>query len=96
MHQKFSHFSLIMPKIYRSLELSNVFSGHLNIIYAGLVGNVARFIYISYLENPWWVLPFEFVQGKTNSSNFAITSDGEHPTPVVYPGLPEGGGFEKS
>ena len=30
---------------------------------AGLIGNVLRFIYISYIKYPWLVLPFEFLQG---------------------------------
>lgn len=45
------------------------FTGHVKILYAGLVGNVLRFMYISWLTNPWWVLPFEFVQGKMRTLN---------------------------
>jgi hypothetical protein len=30
---------------------------------AGLLGNVIRFIYISFITWPWLVLPFEFLQG---------------------------------
>lgn len=45
------------------------FTGHVKILYAGLVGNVLRFMYISWLTNPWWVLPFEFVQGKMGTLN---------------------------
>ena len=37
--------------------------GHVKVMYIGLAGNIARFMYISWLKNPWWVLPFEFVQG---------------------------------
>ncbi|XP_035824666.1 uncharacterized protein LOC101863419 [Aplysia californica] len=40
-------------------------TGHVRVLYAGLVGNIARFFYISLLWKPWWVLPFEFVQGKS-------------------------------
>ncbi|GLG96302.1 Major facilitator superfamily domain-containing protein 6-like isoform x1 protein [Gryllus bimaculatus] len=39
--------------------------GHVKVLCLGLVGNVLRFLYISYLRNPWWVLPFEFMQGTT-------------------------------
>lgn len=39
--------------------------GHIKVLYAGILGNVCRFLYISWLKNPFWVLPFEFVQGKT-------------------------------
>lgn len=37
----------------------------------GLIGNIIRFIYISYLKNPWWVLPFEFMQGITHAACWA-------------------------
>ncbi len=37
--------------------------GHINVMYIGMVGNFARFLYVSYLKSPWWVLPFEFLQG---------------------------------
>lgn len=37
--------------------------GHIKILYLGLVGNFVRFVYISIITNPWWVLPFEFIQG---------------------------------
>jgi hypothetical protein len=40
-----------------------LFAGHVKVLYAGLLGNVARFLYISWLKDPYWVLPFEFVQG---------------------------------
>jgi len=38
--------------------------GHIKILYLGLLGNFIRFVYISIITNPWWVLPFEFIQGK--------------------------------
>uniref|UniRef100_A0ABD2W548 Major facilitator superfamily associated domain-containing protein n=1 Tax=Trichogramma kaykai TaxID=54128 RepID=A0ABD2W548_9HYME len=37
----------------------------------GLCGNIFRFLYISWLKNPWWVLPFEFVQGITHAAVWA-------------------------
>jgi len=37
----------------------------------GLGGNVLRFLYISWLTNPWWVLPFEFIQGITHAAVWA-------------------------
>lgn len=37
----------------------------------GLAGNVLRFLYISWLTQPWWVLPFEFVQGVTHAAVWA-------------------------
>ncbi|CAL1534798.1 unnamed protein product [Lymnaea stagnalis] len=45
--------------------------GHVKILYIGLAGNIARFMYISFLTNPWWVLPFEFVQGLTHAAVWA-------------------------
>jgi len=38
------------------------------VLYAALVGNVVRFVYISFLRSPWMVLPFELVQGMNNAS----------------------------
>ena len=38
--------------------------GHIKILFLGLLGNFVRFVYISLITNPWWVLPFEFIQGK--------------------------------
>lgn len=36
--------------------------GHVKVLCLGLVANILRFLYISWLTNPWWVLPFEFMQ----------------------------------
>ncbi|CAL1284494.1 unnamed protein product [Larinioides sclopetarius] len=45
--------------------------GHTKVLCVGLVGNICRFLYISWLRNPWWVLPFEFVQGITHAAVWA-------------------------
>ncbi|RZF42289.1 hypothetical protein LSTR_LSTR003907 [Laodelphax striatellus] len=45
--------------------------GHVKVLCLGLVGNILRFLYISYLKNPWWVLPFEFMQGITHAAVWA-------------------------
>uniref|UniRef100_A0A1B6E9T4 Major facilitator superfamily associated domain-containing protein n=3 Tax=Clastoptera arizonana TaxID=38151 RepID=A0A1B6E9T4_9HEMI len=45
--------------------------GHVKVLCLGLAGNVLRFLYISYLKNPWWVLPFEFMQGITHAAVWA-------------------------
>uniref|UniRef100_G1SJN0 Major facilitator superfamily domain containing 6 n=1 Tax=Oryctolagus cuniculus TaxID=9986 RepID=G1SJN0_RABIT len=37
--------------------------GHIRVLYIGLACNTARYIYISYLENAWTVLPMEVLQG---------------------------------
>ena len=38
--------------------------GHIKIFYAGLFGNGIRFLYVSILSEPAWILPFEFIQGE--------------------------------
>ena len=38
--------------------------GYSKILYIGLGGNVLRFLYISLIIRPWWVLPVEVIQGK--------------------------------
>ncbi|CAH0720301.1 unnamed protein product, partial [Brenthis ino] len=45
--------------------------GHVKVLCLGLAGNVVRFLYISWLTSPWWVLPFEFVQGVTHAAVWA-------------------------
>ncbi|XP_014233378.1 major facilitator superfamily domain-containing protein 6 isoform X2 [Trichogramma pretiosum] len=45
--------------------------GHVKVLCLGLCGNIFRFLYISWLKNPWWVLPFEFVQGITHAAVWA-------------------------
>ncbi|XP_023247454.1 major facilitator superfamily domain-containing protein 6 isoform X2 [Copidosoma floridanum] len=45
--------------------------GHVKVLCLGLGGNVLRFLYISWLQNPWWVLPFEFIQGITHAAVWA-------------------------
>ncbi|KAL0269369.1 UNVERIFIED_CONTAM: hypothetical protein PYX00_007127 [Menopon gallinae] len=45
--------------------------GHVKVLCLGLIGNVIRFLYISWLTNPWWVLPFEFMQGITHAAVWA-------------------------
>ncbi|KMQ92798.1 major facilitator superfamily domain-containing protein 6-like isoform x1 protein [Lasius niger] len=45
--------------------------GHVKVLCLGLGGNILRFLYISWLRNPWWVLPFEFIQGITHAAVWA-------------------------
>ncbi|XP_068715811.1 major facilitator superfamily domain-containing protein 6-like [Montipora foliosa] len=45
--------------------------GHIRVLYIGLLGNVIRFIYISFLQNPWLVLPLEILQGVTHAAVWA-------------------------
>lgn len=37
----------------------------------GLVCSVLRFLYISYIREPWGVIPFELIQGVTHSAVWA-------------------------
>ncbi|KRY91619.1 Major facilitator superfamily domain-containing protein 6 [Trichinella pseudospiralis] len=48
--------------------------GHTKVLYVGLIANVARFLYISWLRDPWWVLPFEFIQGLTHAAVWAAAT----------------------
>ncbi len=41
------------------------------VLYIGLACNTARFLYISYLDNAWIVLPMEVLQGK-KSGGFVL------------------------
>uniref|UniRef100_A0A3Q4HDT3 Major facilitator superfamily domain containing 6a n=1 Tax=Neolamprologus brichardi TaxID=32507 RepID=A0A3Q4HDT3_NEOBR len=43
----------------------------LRVLYIGLACNTARYLYISYLENAWIVLPMEILQGVTHASVWA-------------------------
>lgn len=47
--------------------------GHVKVLCLGLIGNVLRFLYISYLTNPWMVLPFELMQGITHAAVWAAS-----------------------
>ncbi|TGZ61128.1 hypothetical protein CRM22_008144 [Opisthorchis felineus] len=41
--------------------------GHLRVLYLGLFVNIARFLFVSWITNPWWILPFELAQGLTHA-----------------------------
>ncbi|KAI1304643.1 Major facilitator superfamily domain-containing protein 6 [Halotydeus destructor] len=45
--------------------------GHTRVLCIGLAGNVGRFLYISWLDSAWMVLPFEFIQGITHAAVWA-------------------------
>ncbi|XP_062862541.1 major facilitator superfamily domain-containing protein 6-B [Trichomycterus rosablanca] len=45
--------------------------GHVRVLYIGLACNTARYLYISYIENAWLVLPMELLQGLTHASVWA-------------------------
>ncbi|KAM4024689.1 major facilitator superfamily domain-containing protein 6 isoform 2-T2 [Anomaloglossus baeobatrachus] len=45
--------------------------GHIRVLYIGLACNTARYLYISYMENAWTVLPMEVLQGVTHAAIWA-------------------------
>ncbi|XP_072302886.1 major facilitator superfamily domain-containing protein 6-A-like [Eucyclogobius newberryi] len=45
--------------------------GHVRVLYIGLACNTARYLYISYINNAWTVLPMEVLQGVTHASVWA-------------------------
>ncbi|XP_069376971.1 major facilitator superfamily domain-containing protein 6-A-like isoform X2 [Paralichthys olivaceus] len=45
--------------------------GHVRVLYIGLACNTARYLYISYLQNAWTVLPMEVLQGVSHASVWA-------------------------
>ncbi|XP_054653082.1 major facilitator superfamily domain-containing protein 6-A isoform X2 [Dunckerocampus dactyliophorus] len=45
--------------------------GHIRVLYIGLACNTVRYLYISYLQNAWTVLPMEVLQGVTHASVWA-------------------------
>ncbi|XP_069589889.1 major facilitator superfamily domain-containing protein 6 [Ranitomeya imitator] len=45
--------------------------GHIRVLYIGLACNTARYLYISYMENAWTVLPMEVLQGVTHAAVWA-------------------------
>ncbi len=48
--------------------------GHVKLFYAGLLGNFVRFVYVSLLTEPYWILPFEFIQGVTHALVWATAT----------------------
>jgi len=59
-----------MAAYFYSFKLISRF-GHVKVLAAGLLCNSLRFLYISYITWPWFVLPFEFVQGITHAAVWA-------------------------
>ncbi|XP_055071431.2 major facilitator superfamily domain-containing protein 6-B [Misgurnus anguillicaudatus] len=45
--------------------------GQIRVLYIGLACNTARYLYISYLQNAWLVLPMEVLQGLTHAGVWA-------------------------
>lgn len=64
-----NHLSEMVAYFY-SFKIISKF-GHIKILALGLLCNVIRFIYISFITWPWLILPFEFVQGITHAAVWA-------------------------
>lgn len=45
--------------------------GHIKVLCLGLACSILRFLYISYIQSPWGVIPFELIQGVTHSAVWA-------------------------
>lgn len=45
----------------------------MQVLCLGLVCSVLRFLYISYIREPWGVIPFELIQGVTHSAVWAAS-----------------------
>ena len=56
-----NHTSEMAAYFYSFKIISKI--GHIKVLALGILCNVIRFIYISFITWPWLVLPFEFVQG---------------------------------
>jgi len=67
-----NHVSEVFAYFFSSTFISQL--GHVKVLCIGLLCNVLRFLYITILKNPWWVLPFEFVQGITHAACWAACS----------------------
>ncbi|XP_055638815.1 major facilitator superfamily domain-containing protein 6 isoform X2 [Toxorhynchites rutilus septentrionalis] len=64
-----NHISEIFAYFFSFRLITQI--GHVKVLCLGLVGNIIRFLYIANLTNPWWVLPFEFMQGITHAAVWA-------------------------
>ncbi|KAG7172105.1 Major facilitator superfamily domain-containing protein 6-like 1, partial [Homarus americanus] len=64
-----NHISEIFAYFFSFRLIAQI--GHVKVLCIGLLGNVLRFLYISWMKNPWWVLPFEFIQGITHAAVWA-------------------------
>lgn len=64
-----NHISEIFAYFFSFRLITQI--GHVKVLCLGLIGNIIRFLYISWLTNPWWILPFEFMQGITHAAVWA-------------------------
>jgi len=64
-----NHISEMAAYFYSFKIIAKI--GHIKVLALGLLCNVIRFIYISFITWPWLILPFEFVQGITHAAVWA-------------------------
>lgn len=64
-----NHVSEIIAYFY-SVDLIKEL-GHTRVLCIALAGNAGRFLFISWLDNPYYVLPFELLQGVTHATVWA-------------------------
>ena len=65
--------------------------GHVNMLYTGLLVNFVRFICISYLENPWLIIPLDILQGFSHAGVWAaLTSYLSKAAPKGYKAAVQG------
>uniref|UniRef100_A0A6A7G3U5 Major facilitator superfamily domain-containing protein 6-like isoform X2 n=2 Tax=Hirondellea gigas TaxID=1518452 RepID=A0A6A7G3U5_9CRUS len=75
-----NHISEIFAYFFSFRLIARI--GHVKVLCIGLFCNVLRFLYISWMTNPWLVLPFEFIQGVTHAAVWAaLCSYIAHNTP---------------
>lgn len=70
-HVKVRECIILFAVCVFSFHLQNHVHCTFQVLCLGLGGNILRFLYISWLTNPWWVLPFEFIQGITHAAVWA-------------------------
>ncbi|XP_040571218.1 major facilitator superfamily domain-containing protein 6 isoform X2 [Lepeophtheirus salmonis] len=64
-----NHLSEIIAYFYSFKIISKI--GHVKVLAFGLLCNVLRFLYVSFITWPWLILPFEFIQGVTHAAVWA-------------------------
>lgn len=56
----------IVSYVWMKYDIHMIVLSFFRVLYIGLACNTARYLYISYLENAWIVLPMEVLQGEKN------------------------------
>ena len=64
-----NHISEITAYFYSVKIIGKI--GHVKVMALGLLCNIARFVYVSLITWPWFILPMEFVQGITHAAVWA-------------------------